>query len=298
VTLPLGRFAHRVLPAPEPVLHEGVPDHLDPLLRRWIYAALAGGGAEIVALTLEIRIDYESVRGDAALFLARDPQQYELLGIVNVILSRGGPWPAPARGDQPGRNSNAGGQAQLREDLIQMLAAGSSAWQVNSDGTGLVRRVDATSTEAFTKTVRAASAASAVGSAADQIQSAWAELYGPHIDPPAAYRAAVQAVESAAQATIEPNNTKATLGTMLGRLRNAPARYELVIPGPDQTGNIEPLIKMMELLWTGQTSRHGAQTVTRRETQQETVMAVHLAVLLVHWFTTGAVRRKPLPGSW
>ena len=50
---------------------------------------------------------------------------------------------------------------------------------------------------------------------------------------------------------------------------------------------------MMELLWTGQTSRHGAQTVARRETQQETAMAVHLAVLLVHWFTTGAVRRKP-----
>jgi hypothetical protein len=78
-------------------VHEGVPDHLDPLLRRWIYAALAGGGAEIVALTLEIRIDFEIVHGDAALFLGRDPQQHELLGIVNVILSRGGPWPAPAR---------------------------------------------------------------------------------------------------------------------------------------------------------------------------------------------------------
>lgn len=97
-----------------------------------------------------------------------------------------------------------------------MLAAGSSAWQVNSDGTGLARRVDATATEAFTEAGRAAGAASAVGSAADQIQSAWAELYGPHPDPPAAYRAAVQAVEAAAQATIEPNNTKATLGTMLG----------------------------------------------------------------------------------
>ena len=146
-------------------MHEGVPDHLDPLLRRWIYAALAGGGAEMVALTLEIRIDYEIVHGDAALFLARDPQQHELLGIVNVILSRGGPWPTPARGDRPGRNSNAAGQAQLREDLIQMLAAGSSAWQVNSDGTGLARRVDATATEAFTEAGRAASAASAVGRA-------------------------------------------------------------------------------------------------------------------------------------
>ena len=53
-----------------------------------------------------------------------------------------------------------------------------------------------------------------------------------------------------------------------------------------------PLISMMELLWTGQTSRHGSQTPTAQEASDEARMAVHLAVTLVQWFTTGAVIRK------
>jgi hypothetical protein len=157
----------------------------------------------------------------------------------------------------------------------------------------LVRRVDATATEAATAAATAAAAMPAAGSAAEQIRSAWAELHGLHPDPSAAYRAAVQAVESAAHAMIEPNNAKATLGTMIGQLRNTPQRYALAIPGPDGTGSIAPLIAMMELLWTGQISRHGGQAPTRPETVEEARMAVHLAVTLVQWFITGAVRRVP-----
>lgn len=63
----------------EQVPHEGVPDHLEGPLRRWIYAALQGGGAALVALKLEIRIDYDRAGGNAAIFLARDPEPYELL---------------------------------------------------------------------------------------------------------------------------------------------------------------------------------------------------------------------------
>ena len=120
VTLPLGRFPGRSAPFPvlERVPHEGVPDHLDEPLRRWIYAALQGGGAELVALKLEIRIDYDRASGNAAIFLARDPQPYQLLAIVNAVLANGGPWPQPLPRDRPGTNSNAAGKAQLREDLI------------------------------------------------------------------------------------------------------------------------------------------------------------------------------------
>jgi hypothetical protein len=184
-------------------------------------------------------------------------------------------------------------RAILLGQLARILEQGSSAYRVNDDNTGLVRRVDATVTAAFEAAAAAAGANSHSGSAAGQIRSAWNELYGLKPDAPAAFRAAIQAVESASHAIIEPNNAKATLGSMLGQLRSAPERFELVIPGPDQTGNIEPLIKMLELIWNGQTSRHGARTVTRPETQEEANMAVHLAVLLVHWFATGAVRRKP-----
>ena len=227
----------------------------------------------------------------AAMYLAtlRDPA--DVLDVIDAILATGGPWPRKWPGDGSGAMWRHDRAMMVRE-LAVILEQGSSAYRINDDINGLVRRVDATVTAAATASITAAEATSRLGSASDQLRSAWAKLYGLKPDPPVAYREAIQAVESAAHAIVEPNNARATLGTMLGQLRSTPGQYELAIPGPDQTGSVEPLIKMMELLWAGQTSRHGAQTVTRAETAEETAMAVHLAVLLVYWFATGAVRRK------
>lgn len=55
---------------------------------------------------------------------------------------------------------------------------------------------------------------------------------------------------------------------MINQLRDAPGRYELALPGAGGSGDVEVLREMMKLLWTGQTSRHGAQTITRQETQE------------------------------
>lgn len=174
-----------------------------------------------------------------------------------------------------------------------MLQTGSSAYRVADDSTSLARRVDVTTTAAFNSAVAAAAAQPNAGSSADQLQEAWRELYGVTPNPSAAFSAAIKAVESAPHSIIEPNNARVTLGTMIGQQRNAPNRYETTLPGPGGNGGIEVLRNMMDLIWTGQTSRHGAQTVTREEKQEEAEMAVHLAVVLVHWFTSGAVRRKP-----
>lgn len=130
------------------------------------------------------------------------------------------------------------------------------------------------------------------GSAADHLRSAWTALYQLHPDSPTAYRDAIRAVEAAAHSLVEPNNARATLGTMLGQLRATPERWVLAIRGPGGTDSITPLMTMIELLWTGQTSRHGAQTPTRPETFEEAQMALHLAVTLVQWFVTGTVSRR------
>jgi hypothetical protein len=132
-----------------------------------------------------------------------------------------------------------------------------------------------------------------VGSAADLLKIAWDALYALHSDAPKAYRHAIAAVEAAAHGIIQPKHSTATLGSMLGQLRSQPHQYTLAIPGPSRTGDIAPLIGMLTLLWEGQTSRHGGKAPTRMETREEAEMAVLLAVTLVHWFTTGAVRRVP-----
>ena len=142
---------------------------------------------------------------------------YELLAIVNAVLANGGPWPRPLPTDRRGTNGNAAGKAQLREDLITMLAAGSSVWQVSSDGTGLTRRVNETSGDAIDQAVSAADANPKSGSAAKQIRTAWRAIYKLDPEPETAYREAVKAVESAAHAVVQPNHSGATLGSMLRR---------------------------------------------------------------------------------
>jgi hypothetical protein len=274
---------------PTQVLHEGVPHHLEAPLRKWIYSATEAGGADLVAVTLELTVDYQGANAGAN-FLATRAKE-ELLDVVDAILANGGPWP-PVLGYDYDNSEYHRNRSLLLTGLNRVLDRGSSAFCLNDSASGLIRRVDATTTAAFEAAAAAAAADPNLGSAADQIRDAWAKLYGITPDAPEAYSAAIKAVESAIHATIEPNNAQGHLGTMLGQLRGNPGRFELAIPGPDQSGNIEPLIKMLELLWRGQTSRHGSQTPTRPETEPEAAMAVHLAVLLVQWFATGAVRRK------
>jgi hypothetical protein len=81
----------------------------------------------------------------------------------------------------------------------------------------------------------------------------------------------------------------ATLGSMIGHLRSNRERFSLAITGLDGRG-ITPLIECMALLWEGQSSRHGSSAPTRVESLEEAAMAVQLAVMLVQWFVSGAVR--------
>lgn len=115
--------------------------------------------------------------------------------------------------DQPGRNSNALGLRRLREDLSQILTAAASAWQVNGDGTGLVRQVDETACAALDRAATAAGDAPRSGSADKQIRAAWRTLYKLEPEPETAYREAVKAVESVAHAVIQSNHADATLGS-------------------------------------------------------------------------------------
>jgi hypothetical protein len=85
-------------------------------------------------------------------------------------------------------------------------------------------------------------------------------------------------------------NSRATLGTMLGHMRGHSDDFRLMLPAPGVP--ITSVIGMMTALWEGQTSRHGAQNPTRPETIAEARAAIHLAVVLVHWFSTGIVRRS------
>lgn len=180
---------------------------------------------------------------------------------------------------------------ELRGELVRLLSDALSVLRVRADGRGLERRAGVAAEAAFEEAAGSAEAAGDAGSAATHLREAWGSVHALHPDPGKAYAEAIKAVEAAAHAVLEPNNRKATLGTMRGHLGANRDRFALVIGGLDGRGDAGPLLDCISLLWDGQTSRHGSSRPTRPETLEEAMMAVHLAVMLVQWFTSGAVRK-------
>jgi hypothetical protein len=178
------------------------------------------------------------------------------------------------------------------EHLRNILDDAGSAYRVNEAGNGLEERVTPAVRDAVRQTIADAAARSSAGSAADHLATAWQAAYGRGPDPVRAYSEAIKAVECAAHAVIQPNHAKATLGTMLGEIKNARHKFSAAIPSPT-ADSIVPAEAMMRALWDGQTSRHGAQTATVPETLEAARAGVHLAATLVQWFVSGAVVRTP-----
>jgi hypothetical protein len=80
---------------------------------------------------------------------------------------------------------------------------------------------------------------------------------------------------------------------MLGELRKVPPRFTADIGQPGASAGIETVIAMMDVLWKGQTSRHGGQRPTVLETAAQARAAVHLATTLVTLFAAGVVQQQP-----
>jgi hypothetical protein len=262
------------------------------LARSWIGEALAlasgsvygddGDLADRVALRLRIAPNTQrSWRSlteayEGALVSARTD---ELLRVVNTILQL----------------TNRPIQPHL-DQLEAILDNGGSPFTVDRREwqPQLVRRVDATEQAATDQAVSDVN-----GDASKHLAEAWNDAFGLDPDPDNAYARAVKAVEDVAIPIMcPPTASNPTLGTVLSTLRGQATagtrRWQLVLP--DQQNNPAPvktLEMMVELLWHGQRSRHAGSASSRSNTLEEAQAAVRLAVLLVSWFTTGAVQKLP-----
>lgn len=284
-------------------LSEGVPGYMEIPLRQWVWALLEEdeANAQRIALHLKLRVDTGREEYSPARFLTARTTKEQLLDVVNALLHLSVPSATQTYNPNPatwsGRRQYLGTHGSSARDqaiaeLEDMLRLAGSAYRVNDARTGLELRVDATAQQAVANTLAAARTPQS-GSAADHLATAWKCTYGRDPDPSKAYSEAIKAVESASQSLIEPNNAKATLGTMLGVIRNSPQRFSTAIPAGRAGDDITLVADMMRRLWQGQTARHGSQTPTRLENQREAEMAVHLAATLVQWFTVSLVQRTP-----
>jgi hypothetical protein len=260
-------------------LYEGVPSWLRPSLRTWMinrfYWANNLDAQLIWWLQRKSRLDIDwpdssSEAADRILDMSVSWPE-EFLDMVDAVIS--------------------GGHASTEavEELAGLLRDAGSVYEVTRiDGQDVLeRRVDATVAASAKLTMAKETRAST------HLRDAWHEAYGRNPSPSSAYREAVRAVEAAAQPIVEPNNTRATLGTMIGALTSTKERLEVALR-PSEGDPMDSLIEMMRVLWKAQLDRHGTadESVPIRVSQEEAETAVHLAVTLVHWFQSGAVRPR------
>jgi hypothetical protein len=257
---------------------------------------------------LLLRVDLVVSGGDEAIvdFLADQTTVGMLVDVVDAVLdllpvpdvspdfavdSLDEELPGLLPGNRAGRPGVQAWLLRVRVELVQLLRHALSVLRVRADGRGLERRASLAAEAAFEAAAGNAEAAADAGSAATHLREAWRCVHALRPDPVKGYSEAIKAVEAAAHSVLDPDKPMATLGIMRRDLEKNLNQFALVIEGPDGRGDAGPLLGCITLLWQGQTSRHGSMRPTRPETLEEAVMAVHLAVMLVQWFTSGAVRK-------
>jgi hypothetical protein len=254
------------------LLNHDVSETLEKKLRSWIEDGLYAADQERIALRLNIP---EALDDPVYLYDESFIDADDLYAVIDAILDL-----------QP---SGAGHFILRRRELQELLDDSLSAYTLSPDGRSLVNRADSAATAALNDSIATARARTDAGSASDHLATAWAFAYAIRPEPEKSYSESIKAVEAAAHAIIEPTNSKATLGTMIRHMRANPANFTMKLPDPGKP--ITPVLEMTAALWGGQTSRHGGQQPTRIETLEEARAAVHLAVVLVQWFSAGVVQR-------
>jgi hypothetical protein len=169
-------------------------------------------------------------------------------------------------------------------ELDRVLTMGGSAWEVTLVGSdaayALTRRALGPIVEAIEEVRPVAERAG------HHLTEAWRHLAGRDPLPDQAYFQALLAVEAAAKPVVAPNDGDATLGKMIGVVRDAPQKFVFVL------GDADVIVLVMKAMWSTH-RRHGTddRSAPMGMSQDEADAAVHLALTLVRWFAGGGFTR-------
>jgi hypothetical protein len=272
------------------LLHEGVPDWLLHPLLDWLKRQLRPWAVRQIALRMRIALagseEPPALCDELERRAASPDGRWDVLDAISYLVQMN--WDDLALPEESiGTEPLSGSEPLARLDYI--LESGGSAYRVANQRLGLGRRAGEHTEAMFQR-----AAAAAGGSAGQHLRRAWDEAYGLHPDPTTAYREAVRAVEAMACPSILPSAPRPTLGTVIDHLKQATGKWEVRIPGRDADGaasGVRTLIAMLELLWTGQVSRHAGSPASRDQLPVEAEAALPLASTIVHWFAIDAIRR-------
>lgn len=266
-------------------LHPGIPKWIEPFLLGWVNEVASNLSQEGYHLrrvpNVELLLEYESRTRE----INSHAESFRELGASGLLASMG-------ESDfldfvdflvfHSAEKDTFRESTQRLHELNYLLEQGGSEWCVGTrDGyASLEKRVPEGVSLAVNGTIQAS------GSAGPLLSEAWHAAFGKSPDPEEAYEKAIKAVEEAGVGVVSPQNTRATLGTMLSQMRQ---QGNWKLPLPDDSNDV--VIQMIDALWKGQESRHGGNGY-RKPTNEEAESAVLLAVPLVQWFSAGHLSRS------
>ncbi|MGI8912805.1 MAG: hypothetical protein ACR2JY_03260 [Chloroflexota bacterium] len=279
---------------------EGLPTHLVSWLIEWLGEYAQGETFEIISLAARMKLDllfeedYPSFGAEARRFYeeCRRVERPDLFldAVDRVLFALRKSAEAAPKGRRRYLQQR---QTEAAVKLERVFDYGGSACRVSDDQTRLEERIDPTIRATMLEAQRTAE--QKAPSAAEHLRTAWRASSGRHPDPTKAYSESIKAVEAAAAPVVTPNDALATLGRIRGQLHSAKAEYQFSVANAKEHGAIEIVSDILRLLGEGQTDRHGGSQPTKPVTPEAAKVAVHLAALLVQWFSSGAVRRQTSP---
>jgi hypothetical protein len=160
-------------------------------------------------------------------------------------------------------------------ELQRILALGGSAYTVSEDGQHIVETVSREVEEIKSKALSVADGAS------QHLSEAWVRAYGRGPDGSDAWDHAIKAVEAVLQPKVEPNNKRATLGSMIAVLNNDTAAWRCIFPGKDDDNSVENLIATLRLIWPNP-DRHGSGGRKPALNEARAVVTLAAAIVQVH----------------
>lgn len=179
------------------------------------------------------------------------------------------------------------------ERLEAQLSLGGSLWKVipEQGHHRLLRRVPEGVQVAVSDVV------SQSGDAGRLLAEAWSAAYGRAPDPAGAYDKAIKAVEAASTPVVKSTDTTASLSKVIGQMRSD-GNWTVALDKEHKQNPLQKvLLDMMQALMSGHSDRHPGTPGYVATTREAASAAVGLAVTLVQWFSSGAVRRVDPSGA-
>lgn len=238
--------------------YEGVPTHLEQHLINWIREYV--NEQDAARICLQLRVTQSTVYHVESLLEYAYKDDESFLNVLDCILFT----------SQSARTQ--GGKA-LREILI----LGGSVWSLRSDYCGLARRVS----EELTKMVDSVEAGDLI--AKSYLLDAWKCLHKREPDYSLAYSLSIKALETLLIPITIPNDDEATLGKILGYLKNHPDNPKNAFSGEYLLKANLTLRTILTLIWKNQDDRHGTKYGVVEIDEKLAEFTVYSAIIISTW---------------